>query len=173
MSDHLYLILLRLLHIGCGIGWAGSAIYLAFFVEPAVKASGHEGAKFMQQLIRTNRFPIVIMLMAIITVLAGSLLIWKMSAGLQTAWVLSKNGMVLTIGALLAISAFLIGFFISRPASFRMAKIANAIALSGEVPTAAQKEELIVLRDRLGVAGRIIALLLIIAIVGMSIFRYV
>lgn len=173
MSDHLYLIILRLLHIGCGIGWAGGTIYLAFFVEPAVRSSGPEGAKFMQQLMRTNRFPIVIMLMAIITVLAGSLLIWKMSAGLQTAWIMSENGMVLTVGALLAISAFLIGFFVSRPASFRMEKIAKAIAISGGVPTPAQKEELIILRNKLGVAGRIIALLLIIAIVGMSIFRYV
>jgi hypothetical protein len=54
-----------------------------------------------------------------------------------------------------------------------MEKIANAIAISGGIPTAAQKEELIALRERLAVAGRVIALLLIIAIVGMSIFRYV
>jgi hypothetical protein len=167
------LIILRLLHIGCGIGWAGGAVYFAFFVEPAVKASGPEGAKFMQQLIRTNRFPIVMMLMAIMTVVAGSLLIWKMSGGLQTAWILSKNGLVLTVGALLAITAFLIGFFISRPVSFRMEKIANAIAKSGGIPTPEQKEELFTLREKLDAAGKVIAFLLIIAIVGMSIFRYV
>ena len=172
MSDQTYLLVLRLLHIGCGMFWAGSAIYLAFFVEPAVRALGSDGPKFMQQLVKTNRFPLVILLAAVITVTAGILLIWKLSGGLQTQWLSTRYGTVLTSGAALAIIAFLIGFIISRPASVRIAKIGKAIAAAGGAPTPAQIEELKMLGKRLGTAGRVVAMLLIVAVIGMSTFRY-
>ena len=172
MSDQTYLLILRLLHIGFGIFWAGGAIYLAFFIEPAVRALGTDGTKFMQQLARTNKFPIIILLSALVSVVAGALLIWKVSEGLQTLWLSTRNGMVLSSGAALAIIAFIIGFSVSRPASMRMAKIGKAIAAAGVPPTPAQIEELKMLGRRLGTAGRVIAILLIFAIIGMSVFRY-
>jgi hypothetical protein len=43
MSDQTYLLILRLLHIGCGISWAGTVIFVAFFIDPAVKSSGPDG----------------------------------------------------------------------------------------------------------------------------------
>ncbi len=173
MNDQTYLLILRLLHIGCGIMWAGTVIFIAFFLDPAVKYSGPDGTRFMQQLVKTNRFPIVIMLLAIITVLAGSLLIWKVSGGLQTIWLSTKNGKVLTTGGVLAIIAFLIGMTVNRPATIKIAKIGKAFAGAGGPPTPAQLAELTVLRKRLSTASRIIAYLLIFTIVGMSVFRYV
>jgi hypothetical protein len=85
----------------------------------------------------------------------------------------TKNGQVLSAGGLLAIIAFLIGFTISRPVSFRIAKIGKAVASAGGPPTTAQLQELAMLAKRLSTASRIIAFLLIFAIVGMSIFRYI
>ncbi len=134
MNDNSYLLILRLLHIGCGIFWAGGAIFLALFVDPAMKASGPEGIKVMQQLVKTNRFPVVMMFLAIITVVAGVLLIWKVSAGLQSEWLSSKNGIVLTSGGVLAIIAFLIGFSINRPSGMKIAKIGKEIAAAEESP---------------------------------------
>jgi len=173
MNDQTYLLILRLLHIGCGISWAGTVIFVAFFLDPAVKAAGPDGVKFMQELAKTNRFPIVIMILAMITVLAGVLLIWKVSGGLEAVWLSTTNGQVLTAGGVLAIIAFLIGFSINRPVSFKMAKIGQAIASAGGPPTPAQLQELAMLAKRLSTASRIIAFLLIFAIVGMSIFRYI
>jgi uncharacterized membrane protein len=172
MSDHSYLLLLRLLHIGCGVLWAGGAIFLAFFIDPAVKASGPEGIKVMQQIVKTNRFPVVMMLLAVITILAGMLLIWKVSGGLQPAWMSSKNGIVLTSGAALALIAFLIGFSVNRPSGIKIAKIGKEIAASGGAPTPAQIEQLNIISRRLSRATKVIAFLLIFAVVGMSIFRY-
>ena len=173
MNDQTYLLILRLLHIGCGIAWAGTVIFVAFFLDPAVKSSGPDGIRFMQQLVKTNRFPIVIMFLAIITILAGSLLIWKVSGGLQTLWLSTKNGKVLTTGGVLAIIAFLIGMTVNRPATIRIAKIGKAVAIAGGPPTTVQIAELTMLGKRLSTASRIIAFLLIFTIVGMSIFRYV
>jgi hypothetical protein len=172
MSDQAYLLILRLLHIGCGIFWAGTAIYVAFFVEPAVTALGNDGTKFMQQLVKTNRFPVVMLLVALITVTAGILLIWRLSGGLQTQWLSTRYGTVLTTGGVLAIIAFIIGFLVARPASMRMAKIGKAITVAGGPPTPAQIEELKLLGKRLSIAGRVIAILLIFAVIGMSVFRY-
>jgi predicted lysophospholipase L1 biosynthesis ABC-type transport system permease subunit len=153
--------------------WAGTVIFIAFFLDPAVKSSGPDGTRFMQQLVKTNRFPIVIMLFAIITVLAGSLLIWKVSGGLQSIWLSTKNGQVLTTGGILAIIAFLIGMTVNRPATVKIAKIGKAVATAGGPPTPAQLAELGMLRKRLSSASKIVAFLLIFVIVGMSIFRYV
>ena len=172
MSDQTYLLILRLLHIGFGIFWAGAAIYLAFFIEPTVRALGADGPKFMQQLTRTNKFPVVMLFSALISVVAGILLIWRLSGGLQGQWLATRFGAVLTTGASMAIIAFIIGFFISRPASMRMAKIGKAVAVAGGPPTPAQMGELKLLSRRLSVAGRVIAVLLILAIIGMSMFRY-
>ncbi len=171
MSDQTYLLILRLLHISFGIFWAGAAIYLAFFVDPAVHALGADGTKFMQQLARTNKFPVVILFSALVTVVAGALLIWKLSGGLQPQWLSTRYGMVLTGGAVMAIIAFLIGFSVNRPAGMRVAKIGKAVAAAGGPPTAAQIQELQMLGKRISVAGRLIAFLLIFAVIGMSVFR--
>jgi hypothetical protein len=172
MSDQTYLLILRLLHIGFGIFWAGTAIYFAFFIEPTVRALGADGPTFMQQLARTNKFPVVMLFSALMSVVAGILLIWRLSGGLQAQWLATRFGTVLTTAALMAIIAFIIGFFISRPVSMRMAKIGKAVAVAGGPPTPAQLEELKLLGRRLSVAGRVIAVLLILAVIGMSVFRY-
>lgn len=172
MSDQNYLLILRLLHIVCGIFWTGTTIYLAFFIDPAVKALGADGTKFMQQLVKTNRFPVVMLFAALITVVAGVLLIWKLSGGLQTQWLSTRYGTVLSSGGAFAIIAFIIGFTVSRPASMRLAKIGKTVAVSGGAPSAAQVEEIMILGKRISTASRVIAALLILAVIGMSTFRY-
>lgn len=172
MSDQTYLLILRLLHIVFGVFWAGSAIYFALFIIPAVKASGPEGAKFMQQLSKTG-FPIVIMISALITIIAGILLIWKLSGGFQSAWFSTSYAMVLTTGGGLAIISFLIGFTVNRPAANRLLKIGQTIAQQGAPPTAEQMQQLTAIRKRLFTASNIIAGLLILVVIAMSIFRYI
>ena len=50
-------IALRVLHIGCGVFWAGAAMMLVGFVEPTVRRMGPEGGRFMQHLMGASRFP--------------------------------------------------------------------------------------------------------------------
>ena len=97
----------------------------------------------------------------------------EISGGLQTLWLSTKNGKVLTTGGVLAIIAFLIGMTVNRPATVKIAKIGKAVATKGGPPTPAQLAELTMLGKRLSTASRIVAYILIFAIVGMSIFRYV
>jgi uncharacterized membrane protein len=172
MSDQTYLLILRILHIGFGIFWAGSVFSFVLFIAKAVKASGPDGGKFMQQLGKTG-YPIAVMITAIISILAGILLIAKLSAGFEPVWFSTAYAKVVTTGGVLAIIAFIIGFTINRPAAARIMAISNAIAKAGGPPTPGQIQELTNLRNRLFTGSNIIAVLLLFAVIAMSIFRYV
>lgn len=113
-----YLILLRLIHIPTGVFWAGVATYLAFFILPAVKAAGPEGGKFMQQLSRTNKLPIVMMLMSTLNILSGVFLVERLSNGFGMAWITSAYGLTLTIGGVLALIAYFVGMAVNMPSGY-------------------------------------------------------
>jgi hypothetical protein len=172
VNDQTYIIILRILHIGFGIFWAGSAIFFALFIMPALKVTGPDGMKFMQALGRSG-YPIAAMISALITIVAGFLLIWKLSGGFQPEWFHSWYARTLTIGATRALIAFIIGFTINRPAAARINKISAAIGAQGGAPTPEQVSELMALRKRIFTATNYIAILLAVAVIGMSIFRYV
>ena len=123
-----YLIILRLLHIVCGVFWAGATLYLAGFVIPAVKALGPDGGKFMQQLARTNKLPVVMNVTGTVTVVAGILLIARLSGTFQWEWFTSAHGMLLTIGGTLGLLAFLVGILVSLPTILKINTIGGAIA---------------------------------------------
>ena len=172
MDDQKIILFLRLLHITFGVFWAGSVLNFALFVAPAIKASGPEGGKFMQQLGKTN-YPIVIMVSAMITILSGILLIWKLSGGFEPAWFRSSYARVLTAGSGLAFIAFIIDFTVNRSTAIRINKIGDAVARSAASPTNEQVNELMALRKRMFTATNYIAILLTLAVISMSICRYV
>jgi hypothetical protein len=80
---NVYLILLRLIHIGSGVFWAGTAIMIAAFLEPTVRAAGPEGGRFMQQLTGQSRFSLSMSLSALLNALSGPLLYWPLSEHLR------------------------------------------------------------------------------------------
>lgn len=168
-----YLIFLRLIHMVSGIFWAGSIFYLSGFVIPAVKSLGPDGAKFMQQLSKTNKLPIVMNLAGTLTILGGILLMAQLSNGFMSAWFQSNYGITLSIGATAAIIAYLVGFTMNFPSIMRMNAIGKAIAASGGGPNESQMKELMMLRKRLFTGTSIIAWLLGVSVVCMSIAQYV
>jgi uncharacterized membrane protein len=173
MDGHLsYLIFLRLLHICCGVFWAGATIYLAAFILPASNKAGPEGGKFMQALAQTNKLPIVMMIIPIITVLCGLFLIWEVSNGLMMDWITSTHGIVLITGASVALFTFVFGFAVNRPTVMKMAKIGGEIARAGVPPTAEQAQQLEKLRNRLKSATNFAAILLGFTVIAMSMVHY-
>jgi hypothetical protein len=172
MSDQTYIVILRLLHIGFGLFWAGSAIFFALFLMPSLKTTGPDGVKFMQALGRSG-YPIAAMISAIITIFSGFLLIWILSGGFNPIWFRSWYARVLTGGATMSVIAFIIGFTINRPSAARMNKISLAIAAQGTGPTPEQLSEIMGLRKKIFTGTNFIAVLLVLAVAGMSVFRYV
>jgi len=171
MGDQNFVILFRLLHIGFGIVWAGSILYITLFVFPAVKKSGQEGTRFWLQLSQTG-YPIFMMLSAIISILSGFLLLWKLSNHFERIWFTTLYAKIMCAGIVTSVIAFLIGIIINRPAAIRISRINAATTKSGTL-TDEQMLELMTLQKKVFSATIIIAVLLVITIISMSIFRWV
>jgi len=166
-----YLILLRLIHIVCSVIWAGGMIYLAVFVIPAAKSLGADGAIFIRQLSGTNKLPVVMNAAAIFSMVTGILLMQKLLGGIQLAFN-STHGIMIVIGALLALAGFIIGVSVNLPAAKRMNAIGKITAASGHQPDSAQLEELQRLRSKSFAATNVIAILLFASLILMSIVKY-
>jgi uncharacterized membrane protein len=169
---HEYLIALRLIHILCGVLWAGGIFTLALFILPAVNASGPEGGKVMRQIAATNHYATVMTTAATLNIIAGLLLYWKDSNGLSMDFIGSPQGIAVTLGATLAIIAYILGLSINRPGVLRMTAIGNEIAAAGGKPTEAQMAELGTLRKRISISTKYMAWLLGITVSAMAIARY-
>ena len=166
------LIVLRFLHIVGGVLWAGSAIFYVLFVEPGVKALGPAGPKFMQELIQARKYPLFMNVVSILTVLAGGALYWFSSGGMQWAWVRSGPGIGFTLGSLVALAVWLIGFFYLRPRAERMGALGREIAAAGGPPSTAQAAELQTIGREMSSIGRVDAVLLLISLALMATARY-
>jgi len=139
-----YLVLV-FLHVFFGIIWAGGAIATGLFIVPSVVEAGPPGGAVMAGVVK-RRFPIVMTVSAIIVVLAGARLYMLR---FSSEWLMTSQGLVLTLGAILGIGAFVLGVFIQRPLVGRVSALAAQIASSGRPPTPDQSSQMQVMRDRL------------------------
>ncbi|MBI5654024.1 MAG: hypothetical protein HZC40_26785 [Chloroflexi bacterium] len=167
------LIALRLIHILAGIYWAGAAVLVAAFLTPAVRAMGSDGGKFMQQLVGKQQFSLYLSLAAYASTFAGIVLYWRASLGFQIAWIIAPSGLMFTIGSLAGIITVVMGQLVNAPTAARMSALANEMQSAGAPPQPAQIAEMQKLQTRLGQAGVIAAILLIISASAMAIARYV
>lgn len=164
---------LRLAHIGAGVFWVGAAWTFFLFIEPTLKALGPNAEKsFMSHVMRQRRLGQIIFLSTVVTVGAGAIMYWIDSNGFQPAFVASGFGFGITIGAVAAVIAFVIGPVFILPTVGRMEKIGTEIDAHGTPPTEAQMDELGRLGARLHTVGKIDAVLLAIAVVFMATARY-
>ena len=169
---YVLLLLLRIIHIGCGVFWAGSILFLAFYVFPAVQRSGPDGGKFMQAISSTNRFAQVLPLMALLTILSGAVLMWRQSGEFTPEWFATKYGLSLTIGGALAVIALIQGMSVNKPAVTRIERIGQRIQAHGGVPNDAERAEMIALRARVIGSTQLLAVWLSLAVIAMAIARY-
>ena len=158
-----YLILI-FLHVLFGIFWAGGAIVAGFFILPAVVDAGPAGGAVMAGVVR-RRLPVIISLAAVIVLLTGVRLYMLR---FTPEWFLTKEGLVLSLGALLAIGAFVIGLFVQKPVAERLGALAGQLAAAGSAPTAAQAAELQALRARLRRVANLTAWHLLVASILMA-----
>lgn len=167
------MVILRVIHIVSGVFWAGATFFLVGFLQRAVAESGPEGGRVMQRLTSQRRFQLAMPVAAGLTILSGLALYGRVSAGFQLAWITSGTGLVLALSGVAAILAVVIGGVVQRPMATRLQALAGGVQASGAPPTPAQMKEMQRLQRRLGTISLWIALLLIVAVVGMASARYV
>lgn len=167
------MILLRLLHVLCGVFWAGTLLFVVTFLEPSVRAAGPDGARVMQALLRRhylNVMPII----AALTILSGLDLLRRVSGGFTPAWFSTAPGLTLTLGSVASLIAFTLGVFVMRPATLKIGGLMQQAAAAAEGPG---RDSLVAraqaLRRRGTLAARWVAALLAVAVATMAVARYV
>jgi uncharacterized membrane protein len=163
--DSMFLIM-RLLHVVSGVFWAGTMLFVAFFLFPSVRDAGPEGGKVVAELTR-RRFTEVVPVVALIAILSGLWLYWRVSAG-QSMYMSSATGMTFGTGGAAAILSLIIGMTVVRPSMKRAAELAAA----GK-PDEVRMAQIQTLRGRAGKGGQVVAVLLLVAVAAMAIGRYV
>jgi uncharacterized membrane protein len=166
------LLLLRFFHILSGVFWAGVTFMYSLYLLPTVKNLGPDGGKFMNQLSKTNHFPMMMSISSFTTVVSGITLIGMLSNGFQFVWFSGTYGFFLSIGGILGIIAFGFGFFINRPFGEKLGKISSEIAQNGGIPSQIQLTEINRLNTILTRSTHTIAGLLFFAVSLMAIARY-
>ena len=151
------MILLRLVHIGSGAMWVGMMAFMTFYLTPALAEVGPDAAKVMKGL-EKQKIMIVMPVIALLTIISGTWMFVRLSAG-PSNFAASRTGMALSIGALSAIIAFLIGVTFLRPLMMK--------ATAATDPAEAQR-----LRARGAMLSQWVARLLMLALGAMAVARY-
>lgn len=166
------MISMRIIHIFSAVFWAGASFFMISFVTPSVIATGAEGQKFMQQLAFRTRFSTVMMAVAILTVLSGMVMYWKIFEFRLSA-LANGYGLMLTLGAIAGFFGFLTGYFMQNRTTEKMKAVSISIAASGGPPSPEQQAEMKSLSDTVLRGSQITSVFLALALLGMSIAQYV
>jgi hypothetical protein len=166
------LLALRLAHVVAGAAWVGGAFVMILLVTRTARMRGADGDLFMSTLLTEGKAARYFEIAAVTTVVAGALLYWRASDGLQLAWVTSPTGIAFTIGATAAIVSLVWGGVIVGPAGKRAKAIQDEIAANGGLSSAAQRLELETIKAKLGRFAAVDLVMLGTAVVTMATARY-
>lgn len=166
-----WILILRLIHIAAGVFWVGAAVTAYSFIEPTAHDLGDDGQRFMRQLTKRRRLPEFVTVAAVLNLVAGGVLYWRASGGLQAAWITSPSGIGFTIGALTAVLAAVIAVAFILPTLNQIERVATAQTGSPQ-PSGAVEPELHRLEQRLRLASLGNVLMLTVALATMATARY-
>lgn len=167
-----YMVVLRIVHILAGVFWVGAALTTILFLQSTAREVGPAAGPFMAHLAGKKHLVDWVLRAAGLTILAGLLMYWRVTGGLEWDRITSAYGISLTIGALCAIAAFSLGLSVVRPTIMATLAIGKAVAESGGPPSAEQGAQLQALQKRGKAVGQVIVPLLVVAVSGMAAARY-
>jgi uncharacterized membrane protein len=173
MTDGPVLLLMRAVHVVCGVLWVGAAVFLGFYIIPSVRDAGPGAGPFMQKL-GARRPPAYMLTLAVLTVLSGFGLYWRASNGFQShEWLRSTSAMVFGLGGILALFILILGATVISPAGKRMGELASQLQTAGGPPSPELLTEMERLQARLARSNTIAAVALIVTTLCMAVARYV
>jgi len=166
MFDIAFIVLARAVHVMAGVTWAGATFVLAAVIVPLATRHAAEGAGRWMGLI-ASRAGMLSGISALLTVLSGIYLFAALHPHDD-----STGGLVLKVGSLAALLAMAVGIAVGRPTGRKLAKLQEANA-GGAAPSQDAIREMSALRMRAMMSARVATGLLVVAVLAMSVFRYV
>ena len=169
----LYVLLLRIVHVGGGIFWAGAGMFMAWFLGPAVKQAGPPGGAVMLRLSRGTRWNFAISATAVLTVLSGILLYVRNGTASAWAYMMSGTGITISLGAIVGIVALIVGGAIVGPTSAKIADLGEKMAGGDGPPSQSDAAEMGALQAKMERASNLQAILLAVSVLLMAVARYI
>jgi hypothetical protein len=146
-------LVLRLIHIVFGAFWVGAVFTNVLFLQPTSAALGPDGGRFQFHLLRDRRFATAILGSAVATVLAGLVLLWISTDGLDLARAMDSSRIGFTVGGLIGILTFALGSLYVYPRTRRIVAVMEGIMEAGRPPSAEEQATLARIRSELLRAG--------------------
>jgi uncharacterized membrane protein len=166
------LLTLRLVHILSGIFWVGSMMYSTFFLMPALGSSPAIAGQVMAGLQKRRLFTIL-PIVALLTILSGTRLMWIASAGFSDSYFDTPIGRTFVTSAMAATLAFLLSLLVSRPGFVRIGRLSASLATAVDEGTRQRiTAEMQKLSRRVAIANGFVVVLLLFAAAGMATARY-
>ena len=166
MDNAVVLFLLRAIHVVGGVLWVGGVVVVTFYLLPATLAVGPAAQPMMQFIMGRRKLSVYLMLVAILTTLAGVLLMVRNISLTDGAWARSPMGIGISAGAAAAILALIVGMAVNAPAAKRMSGPPKP-----GVPPLTDEERAGLMR-RIAFGSRVTMILLSIAALLMATARY-
>lgn len=166
------IVLMRVVHVACGVYWAGAIFFVVTFLEPSVREVGPDGGKVMGAIQRRG-YMTIMPVIALLTILSGGWLLWHISAGFSGAWMMTPIAHTYLTGAVAGVAAAVVGISMLRPKVMMAGMIMASMADLDEAARAKALQEVQQLRGGARRDGRIVAVLLAVAVLTMSVARYV
>lgn len=164
-------IVLRLVHILSGVFWVGSALLMTFFVFPAMAAAGPAAGPVAAGLQRRGLMT-ALPVTAGLTLASGLWLFQIAGSGNPGAFMRSAPGVTFGAAGVAAILAFAIGMLVSRPAMMTSARLGQSLATAPADQHETLQQRIRALQRRGALGNRIVAALLLLAVAGMAVARY-
>jgi hypothetical protein len=157
------IVIVRALHIFGGIIWVGFGLMAGMLGMAAQKMEGQERGTVFKALFVYSAYIRAIAIAAGTTTLAGLYLYFRLFQEGKHMFMTPTASMVLSVGALFGLLAFGHGIALGR-----LGTKYKELAMKDDT----KPEELQALGERIGRNGRISAILMIIAVIGMILPRY-
>jgi uncharacterized membrane protein len=169
--SNLYVILiLRILHIGGGIMWVGSAALYLLLILPAAQSARSAGQKFLQTF--GPKFGALMGIVTTVTVLSGALLYARFfTGGISFIWT-TGAGAAFTVGALAALGSYVMGAGYFGRMQAKIEKLGAEMESAQSAPNPVQVQEMSRLQSSLMQAYRVDIVLLVVAMLAMAVARY-
>jgi len=165
------MLVLRFLHVVSGALWVGMFAFVSFFLMPAFAEVGPDGAK-VQAALGKRRIPVVMPVIALITLVSGLWLYQRMSGGAMGALLKTPLGLGFGLGGLAALLAFGLGIGFGRPIMMRSMKLAEQMKTASPVDRSSIVAEMQKLGARGAAINRLVMGLLLFALAAMAVARY-
>lgn len=166
------LLIMRIIHVGGAVLWAGTSLFVSIFLLPALGQVGPAAGPVMGALVKRKLF-VAIPIVAVLTMLAGLRLMWITSSGFSAQYFSGRGGQMYSAGAIAAIAAFTVFMMVNHPAIGRVMQLGQQMAQAPEAERGAIAAQLNAVRGRAATGSTITAVLLGLAAVAMAVGRYV